>query len=67
MKVTRRGLEMTRQRPNETFTDFLARWQAKAAQVIDLPPEKEKVRIMINNMSRQYHYYFDFQGLLMTL
>lgn len=47
MKVTRRGLEMTRQRPNERFTDFLARWQAKAAQVIDLLPEKEKVRIMV--------------------
>ena len=55
---------MTRQRPNETFTDFLARWQAKAAQVIDLPQEKKKVRIMINNMSRQYHYYFDFQGMI---
>jgi len=26
MKVTRRGLEMTRQRPNERFPDFLARW-----------------------------------------
>lgn len=51
---------MTRQRPNETFTDFLARWQAKAAQVIDLPPEKAKVRIMII----QYHDYFDFQGMI---
>lgn len=54
---------MTRQRPNETFTDFLARWKAKAAQVIDLPPEKKKVRIMINNMSRQYHNSLYFQGM----
>lgn len=54
---------MTRQRPNETFTDFLARWKGKAAQVIDPPPEKEQVRIMINNMSRQYHDYLYFQGM----
>lgn len=63
IEVTRRGLEMTRQRPNETFTDFLARWKAKAAQVIDLPPKKKQVRIMINNMSRQYHNYLYFQGM----
>lgn len=54
---------MTRQRPNERFKDFRARWKAKAAQVIDLPPEKEEVRIMINNMSRQYHDYLYFQGM----
>jgi hypothetical protein len=28
-------------------TNFLARWKAKAAQVIDLSPEKEQVRIMM--------------------
>ena len=63
MEVTRRRLEMTRQRPNERFTDFLARWKGKAAQVIDLPPEKEQVRIMRNNMSRQYHDSLYFQGM----
>jgi hypothetical protein len=44
-------------------TNFLARWKAKAAQVIDLSPEKEQVRIMMNNMSRQYHDYLDFQAM----
>lgn len=44
-------------------TNFLARWKAKAAQVIDLPPEKEQVRIMMNNMSRQYHDYLYFQAM----
>jgi hypothetical protein len=44
-------------------TNFLARWKDKAAQVIDLSPEKEQVRIMMNNMSRQYHDYFDFQAM----
>lgn len=48
---------MTRQRPNETFTSFLARWKAKAAQVIDLPPEKEEVRIMISSYLFIYIYY----------
>ena len=46
-------------------TNFLARWKAKAAQVIDLSPEKEQVRIMMNNMSRQYHDYFYFQAMTM--
>ena len=38
-------------------------FQAKAAQVIDLLPEKEQVRIMISNMSRQYHDSFYFQAM----
>lgn len=54
---------MTRQRPNERFTSFLARWKGKAAQVIDLPPYKSQVRIMRNNMSRQYHDSLYFQGM----
>jgi len=31
--------------------------------VIDLSPEKEQIRIMMNNMSRQYHDYLDFQAM----
>lgn len=27
------------------------------------PPEKAEVRIMISNMSRQYHDSFDFQAM----
>jgi hypothetical protein len=46
-------------------TNFLASWKAKPAQVIDLSPEKKQVQIMMNNMSWQYHDYFDFQAMTM--
>ena len=61
MKVTRRGLEMTRQRPNERFPDFLARWPKLPKWSIS-PPRKGKSADN-GNMSRQYHDSFYFQAM----
>lgn len=47
----------------EKISKKLTGWKAKAAQVIDLLQEKEKVRIMISNMSRQYKDSFYLKAM----
>ena len=37
--VSRRELEATRQRPDESISSFVSRWRAKEAGMIDRPKE----------------------------
>ena len=37
--VSRRELEATRQRPDESISSFVSRWRAKVAGMIDRPKE----------------------------
>jgi hypothetical protein len=39
--VTLSDLETTRQRDNETFSEFLVRWKAKASKMTNRPHEKD--------------------------
>ncbi|KAK9997894.1 hypothetical protein SO802_017497 [Lithocarpus litseifolius] len=39
--ITRRDLETTNLEPKESFSIFLAKWRAKAAQMMNSPSEEE--------------------------
>lgn len=55
LDVTLRDLETTRQKPNETFSEFIVRWKQTAAKMIDRPNEKEQVNIIIKNLAPVYY------------
>ena len=40
--ITRRDLETTKQEPKESFSTFITKWRAKAAQIMNRPSEENK-------------------------
>ena len=40
--ITRRDLETTKQEPKESFSTFITKWRAKAAQMMNRPSEENK-------------------------
>ncbi|KAJ9181599.1 hypothetical protein P3X46_009714 [Hevea brasiliensis] len=42
LDVTLRDLETTRQKPNETFSEYLLRWRKKAMKMTNRPAEKDQ-------------------------
>ena len=40
--ITRRDLETTKQEPKESFSTFISKWRAKAAQMMNRPSEENK-------------------------
>ena len=61
--ITRRELEITKQRNGEPFSSFLMRWRNKAAQMINRPSEQEQVDIIIQNLQPEYKNLLQFQYL----
>ena len=41
MDIARRDLETTKQEPKESFSTFITKWRAKAAQMMSRPSEEE--------------------------
>ena len=70
--ITRRDLETTKQQYRESFSSFLTRWRAKAAQIINRPTEQEQIDIVIKNLLPAYQtrlqtqYLPDFKALIQT-
>ena len=59
MEVTRRDLEVTKQRAGETIHEFVARWRKKVSQVIQWIPEEEQVQMVMKNvLPTLYQYLF---------
>ncbi|OVA14794.1 G-patch domain [Macleaya cordata] len=54
-RVTRRQLEAMQQGPNESFTDYIARWRRKVREMIDRPSEEEQIAIIRKNLRPKYH------------
>ena len=46
-----RDLELTKQRPNESFFDFLTRFMNKAGLMKNKLAEKDQVRMIVRNVS----------------
>jgi hypothetical protein len=55
IEVTLRDLEMTRQRENETFSEFLMRWRAKALKMMNRPKEKDQVNMVMKGLLPVYY------------
>ena len=47
LDITRRDLETTKQKPGESFSDYVARWRAKAVKMRNRPPEDEQIELII--------------------
>ncbi|KAK9274791.1 hypothetical protein L1049_022043 [Liquidambar formosana] len=54
LDVTLRDLEMTRQKTNETFSEFLTRWRAKAVKMVNRPTEIDQINIILRNLTPVY-------------
>ena len=51
LEVSIRDLELTKQRPNESFSDFLTRFMNKAGLIKNKLAEKDQVRMIVRNVS----------------
>ena len=70
--VTRRDLETTKQEPKESFSAFITKWRAKAAQMITTPSEEEQIQMMVKNLLPIFHkrlfsqYFLNFKALIIA-
>ena len=55
--ITRRDLETTKQEPKESFSTFITKWRAKAAQMMNRPSEEEQLAMVVKNLLLVYHKY----------
>ena len=51
LEVSIRDLELTKQRSNESFSDFLTRFMNKAGLIKNKLAEKDQVRMVVRNVS----------------
>ena len=54
LAMTLYDLEMTKQKPNKTFSEFLTRWRGKAAKMTTQLNEKDQVNIILKNLTPVY-------------
>ena len=55
--ITRRDLKTTKQEPKESFSTFITKWRAKAAQMMNRPSEEEQLAMVMKNLLPVYHKY----------
>ena len=51
LEVSIRDLELTKQNPNESFSDFMTRFINKAGLMKNKLAEKDQVRMIVRNVS----------------
>ncbi|XP_034679717.1 uncharacterized protein LOC117909774 [Vitis riparia] len=52
--VSRRELEATRQRSDESISSFVTRWRAKVAGMIDRPKEQDQIDMVLRNLQPRF-------------
>ena len=68
--IIRRDLETTKQEPKESFSTFITKWRAKAAQMMSRPSEEEQLAMVVKNLLLVYpkylfaQYFPNFKGLI---
>ncbi|KAF5932946.1 hypothetical protein HYC85_029117 [Camellia sinensis] len=50
IEITTRDLETMRQDPKESFSEFVARWRAKASMMTLRPTDKDQIRMIVRNL-----------------
>ena len=48
--VSRRELEATRQRSDESISSFVTRWKEKVVGMIDQPKEQDQIDMVLRNL-----------------
>ena len=66
VETDHRQLEMLRQKENEGFTSFFNKWRETSAKMIEVPTEKESVRMFIKNLQEKYSKHLKYQHNLNT-
>ena len=52
--VSRRELEATRQRPDESISSFVNRWRVKVDSMIDRPKEQDHIDMVLRNLQPRF-------------
>ena len=52
--VSRRELQATRQRPDESISSFVTHWRAKVAGMIDWPKEQDQIDMVLRNLQPRF-------------
>ena len=55
--ITRKDFETTKQELRESFSTFITKWRAKAAQMMNRPSEEEQLVMVVKNLLPVYHKY----------
>src|SRR6185503_15093051 len=66
VKTDHRELEMLKQKENEGFTSFFNKWRETSTKMVDVPTEKESVRMFIKNLPKMYSKHLKYQSNLST-
>ena len=70
--ITRRDLETTKQERKESFSTFITKWRAKAAQMMNRLSEEEQLAMVVKNLLPLCHkylfvqYFPNFKALIAT-
>ena len=56
--IIRRVLETTKQEPKESFSTFITKWRANAAQMMSRPSKEEQLAMVVKNLLSIYHKVF---------
>ena len=52
--ISRRELEALKQRPDESVTSFISCWREKIAQIIDRPPERDQISMIMRSLQSRF-------------
>ena len=50
LKITRKHLEMAKQKENENISEFITRWRELAAQMVERLDEEEQLGLVVKNL-----------------
>ena len=50
MKITRKHLEMAKQKENENINEFITRWRELATQMVERLDEEEQLGLVVKNL-----------------
>ena len=53
--ITRKDLKTTKKESKESFSTFITKWRAKAAQMMSRLSEEEQLAIVVKNLLPVYH------------
>ena len=57
---------MLKQKENEGFTSFFNKWRETTAKMVEVPSEKESVRMFSKNLQEKYSKHLRYQSNLNT-
>src|SRR6185503_781061 len=66
VETDHRELEILKQKENKGFTSFFNKWKETSAKMIEVPTEKESVRLFIKNLQEKYSKHLKYQSNLNT-